>query len=94
MRCTNETVQMQICTTILQIYTNKSPGNEVQRLCPCSYQFSRMIVERSDVSETLVKVSLNSLMFVNRRYYKFSCKALNYNISLKIGSMSNVYGVN
>ena len=60
MRCTNEAVQMQICTTILQIYTNKSPGNEVQRLCPCSYQFSRMIVERSDVSETLVKVSLNS----------------------------------
>ncbi|KAF6022274.1 CFAP69 [Bugula neritina] len=55
MRCNEEAVQLQICATILSIYANTSPGNEVQKLCPCSYQFSRMIVENSDVSETLVK---------------------------------------
>jgi len=60
MRCNEEAVQLQICATILSIYANTSPGNEVQKLCPCSYQFSRMIVENSDVSETLVKVKHTS----------------------------------
>lgn len=60
MRCPNEDVQLQICSTILLIYTNQAPGNEVQRLCPCSAEFSRRIVELSDVSETLVKVSVNT----------------------------------
>lgn len=64
MRCADQTVQLQICKTILSIYTNKSPPKEVQGMCPCSEQFNKSIVEKSDISETLVKVKLKWYCFV------------------------------
>ncbi|CAH1788088.1 unnamed protein product [Owenia fusiformis] len=55
MRVPSPEVRKQICKTLISFYTEKPPQQHVQRHKASTLNYNKKIVEKSDVSETLVK---------------------------------------
>ena len=58
MRVPSREVRIQLAKTLEAIYTNSSKRLEVQDHQPASREYNTAMVERSDIAETLVKVSV------------------------------------
>ncbi len=62
MRVPSREVRLQLAKTLLSLYNRTQKIKEVQDHKPASSKYNMMMVERSDVAETLVKVSLQTLV--------------------------------
>ena len=60
MRVPSREVRLQLAKTLLSLYNRTQKIKEVQDHKPASSKYNMMMVERSDVAETLVKVILES----------------------------------
>lgn len=58
MRVPNREIKFELANTILSIYTTKQHSRKFSDQLPCSQAYSIAMLEKSDVAETLVKVSL------------------------------------
>ncbi|XP_064647870.1 cilia- and flagella-associated protein 69-like isoform X2 [Lineus longissimus] len=55
MRVPNKDIRLEICKALISFYTRKPPKQEVQKHMASKLSYNQKIVEKSDVSETLVK---------------------------------------